>query len=52
MRYFLRQNPIREMPGIRSQALFSHLKETEWRFNHRLDNIYSILLKQTRHFPL
>jgi hypothetical protein len=28
-----------------------HLKELEWRFNHRTDSIYPLLLTQTRHFP-
>ena len=31
--------------GIRSDAFFSHLKETKWRFNHRQDNLYQTLLK-------
>ncbi len=39
------------LQGIRSDAFFSHLKETEWRFNHRHDNFYQTLLKKTRLFP-
>jgi transposase len=41
-----------KLRGVRKEKFLIHLKESEWRFNHRLDNIYSILLKQTRHFPL
>jgi transposase len=29
----------RRVQGIRFHAIFSHLKETEWRFNHRCDNL-------------
>ncbi len=41
-----------KLRGVRKEKFLIHLKESEWRFNHRSDNIYSILLKQTRHFPL
>ncbi len=41
-----------KLRGVRKEKFLIHLKESEWRFNHRLDSIYSILLKQTRHFPL
>jgi hypothetical protein len=36
---FLRQVPL-------------HLKESEWRWNNRRDNFYSLLLKETRSHPL
>ncbi len=29
-----------------------HLKESEWRFNHRLDNLYSLLIFNFRSIPL
>ena len=41
-----------KLRGVRKEKFLIHLKESEWRFNHRCDNIYSILLTQTRHFPL
>jgi len=41
-----------KLRGVRKEKFLIHLKESEWRFNHRSDNIYSILLTQTRHFPL
>ena len=37
---------------LRKGKFLMHVNESEWRFNHRSDNIYSILLTQTRHFPL
>ncbi len=41
-----RMNKIR---GIRKDKFNLHLKETEWRFNHRYENIYRLLLL---HFKL
>lgn len=38
--------------GIPIQTFFLHLKETEFRFNHRHDNIYDELLKMLRTDPL
>ena len=38
--------------GIRSDKFYLHLKETEWRFNHRHDNIYVLLLNEFRKSPL
>jgi len=38
--------------GIRSDKFYLHLKETEWRFNHRQDNIYLLLLTEFRKSPL
>ena len=38
--------------GIRLEKFGEHLKETEWRWNHRRENLYSLLLKQTRRSPL
>jgi len=29
-----------------------HLKETEFRFNHRYDDLYKVLLKMLRNDPL
>ncbi|MCW9709175.1 IS1595 family transposase, partial [Aliifodinibius sp. 1BSP15-2V2] len=33
-------------------TFFLHLKETEFRFNHRNNNLYNILLKLLREDPL
>ena len=38
--------------GIRSDKFYLHLKETEWRFNHRQENIYLLLLTEFRKSPL
>jgi hypothetical protein len=38
--------------GVRADKFSHHLKESEWRWNHRLDNLYSLLLKNTRSHPL
>jgi len=38
--------------GIRKDKFVIHLKESEWRWNHRNENIYKILLKNLRSKPL
>ena len=38
--------------GIHKHTFYLHLKETEFRFNHRNDNMYQILLKIFRNNPL
>ena len=38
--------------GIRTGKFPLHLKESEWRWNHRQDNLYRLLLAETRHLPL
>jgi len=38
--------------GLTDVNFFLHLKETEFRFNHRQKNLYKILLKNLRIFPL
>lgn len=38
--------------GMSKSTFYFHLKETEWRFNHRHENIYMILLKELRFKPL
>ena len=38
--------------GINPGAFSGHLKETEWRFNHRHENIYLLLLNEFRTSPL
>lgn len=38
--------------GLHKHTFYLHLKETEFRFNHRCDNIYLELLKLFRKYPL
>ena len=38
--------------GVRQEHFLFHLKETEFRFNHRNDNLYSMLLKRLRYDPI
>ncbi|MDR2268814.1 MAG: IS1595 family transposase, partial [Rickettsiales bacterium] len=38
--------------GIRYERHYIHLKECEWRFNHRHEDIYRLLLKTFRAHPL
>ena len=43
---------LAKLRGIRAQYFFLHLKESEWRWNHRHDNLYLFLLKNLRSKPL
>ena len=43
---------LAKLRGIRAHYFFLHLKESEWRWNHRHDNLYLILLKNLRSKPL
>ena len=38
--------------GIRQEKFFLHLKETEFRFNHRKENLYKLMLRILREDPL
>lgn len=38
--------------GVSQQTFFLHLKETEFRFNHRSKNLYKVMLKMLRNNPL
>ena len=38
--------------GLTDKNFLLHLTETQWRFNHRRDNIYHLLLKKFRQNPL
>jgi transposase-like protein len=40
-----------KLRGIRKEKFYLHLKETEWRFNHRHENIYKLLLNRLRKSP-
>ena len=41
-----------KLKGVRSDRFLLHLKETEWRFNHRHDDRYRLLLRNLSRFPL
>jgi len=43
---------LQKFNGIATHTFYLHLKECEWRFNHRHDNIYLQLLKLMRTNPL
>lgn len=43
---------LAKLRGIRAHYFFLHLKESEWRWNHRHDNLYLFLLKNLRSKPL
>lgn len=38
--------------GLTDEKFYLHLKESQWRFNHKNDNIYSVLITEFRKFPL
>jgi len=38
--------------GVKKETFYLHLKECEFRFNHRNDNLYKLLLALLRKFPL
>ena len=37
--------------GLRSHLFYLHLKECEFRFNHRHENLYAVLLEMFRKDP-
>jgi transposase len=41
-----------KLRGVRHEFFILHLKESEWHWNHRLDNLYFLLLKNLRQNPL
>ncbi|MGI8419684.1 MAG: IS1595 family transposase [Candidatus Levyibacteriota bacterium] len=41
-----------KLRGIRKEHFLLHLKESEWRWNHRNEDIYKLLLKELRNDPL
>ena len=43
---------LSKMKGIRKEMFYLHLKETEFRFNHRRDNVYKLILKSLRENPI
>lgn len=43
---------IMKFNGIRNGMFLTHLKESEWRWNHKQENLYKVLLKDLRKYPL
>jgi len=43
---------MRKQNGVKKDKFLVHLKESEWRWNHRNDDLYKILLKKLRQNPL
>jgi transposase len=43
---------LQKFNGVPAATFYLHLKECEWRFNHRHDNLYLELLRLLRHYPL
>lgn len=43
---------LQKFNGVPAETFHLHLKECEWRFNHRHDNLYLELLRLLRHYPL
>ena len=41
-----------QLHGVARHTFYLHLKETEFRFNHRHDDLYKVLLKMLRKDPL
>jgi transposase-like protein len=41
-----------KLRGVRKDRFLLHLKECEWRFNHRRSNLYPLLLSILRSYPL
>ena len=43
---------LHRLKGIHKHTFYLHLKECEWRFNHRKEKVYTLLLKLLRKHPL
>jgi transposase len=41
-----------KLKGVRKTAFLEHLKECEWRFNHRRENLFALLCWLLRNLPL
>jgi transposase-like protein len=46
------QYRLTKFKGISRKTFILHLKETEFRFNHRKDDLYKVLLKMIRNNPI
>ena len=43
---------LAKLRGVRWEYFYDHLKETEWRFNHRRDNLFNLLITNLGSSPL
>ena len=43
---------LAKLRGVRWDLFYDHLKETEWRFNHRRDNLTKLLSQHLKAYPL
>jgi len=43
---------ISQFNGVPKNKFILHLKESEWRFNHRSDNMYKVLMRELSQNPL
>jgi transposase-like protein len=43
---------LAKLRGVRWDLFYDHLKETEWRFNHRRDNLTKLLTQHLKAYPL
>ena len=43
---------LAKFKGVPKHTFYLHLKETEFRFNHRRNNLYQVLLKRLRQHPI
>jgi transposase len=43
---------LQKFNGVPAETFYFHLKESEWRFNHRRDKLYQELLRLLRRYPL
>jgi transposase-like protein len=43
---------LQKFNGVPAETFHLHLKECEWRFNHRRDNLHRVLLRLLRQYPL
>ena len=43
---------LAKLRGVRWEYFYDHLKETEWRFNHRRDNLFTLLINNIKSSPL
>jgi transposase-like protein len=43
---------LSKLRGVRREHFYDHLKETEWRFNHRRDNLFKLVIINLGSSPL
>jgi hypothetical protein len=43
---------LAKLRGVRWEYFYDHFKETEWRFNHRRDNLFTLRINNIKYAPL